>query len=112
MSRGEELSAKEVAMAKTLVESLSGEWEPDKYVDHYQEALREVIEAKIQHRPKGEAPKAPKSTGPVIDLLKACAESIKENAGKRRQKPAATRGSRSTAGLVKQKRKTGVLGTN
>ena len=50
---GAELSAKEIEMAKTLVDSLSGEWEPDKYVDHYQEALREMIEAKIQHRPKG-----------------------------------------------------------
>ncbi len=84
---GAELSAKEIEMAKSLVESLSGEWDPTKYVDRYEEALREVIEAKIQNRPQGEAPKAPKSAGPVIDLLAVLRESIRETADKRKSRP-------------------------
>lgn len=108
---GAELSAKEIEMAKTLIESLSGDWEPEKYVDRYQEALREVIEAKVQHRPKGEAPKAPKSTGPVIDLLAVLQESVRESTDKRKAKGGRPRKvtARSTAALVKQKRRAGSL---
>jgi DNA end-binding protein Ku len=79
-----ELSAKEIDMAKALIESLSGDWEPEKYKDQYQEALQEVIEAKIENRPKGQAPKTPESSGKVVDLLAVLQESIRANAGKRK----------------------------
>jgi hypothetical protein len=107
-----DLSAKEIEMAKTLINSLSAEWEPDKYVDQYQAALRELIEAKIQHRPKGQTTKVPQSTGPVIDLLSVLKESIEKNPDKRKSaNPAAGgRASRSTRTLVKQKRKSGARG--
>lgn len=108
---GAELSSKEIEMAKTLIASLSAPWEPDNYVDQYQTAVREMIEAKIQHRPKGQAPKAVPSGGQVIDLLAVLQESIRESTDKRKTKPTGvrTKAPRTTAGLVKQKRRAGSL---
>jgi DNA end-binding protein Ku len=106
---GTELSAKEIEMAKALVDSLSNEWEPTKYEDRYQTAVREMIEAKVQNRPKTEKAKAPRSSGQVVDLLAVLQESLRENADKRKKSGAGARGSkpRSTGALVKQKRRHG-----
>ena len=35
-------------MAKALVNSMSGKWDPEKYHDDYREALMEVIEEKVE----------------------------------------------------------------
>ena len=42
-----ELSEAELTMAKTLVNSMVQEFEPEKYHDEYQARLRQIIEAKI-----------------------------------------------------------------
>src|SRR5689334_4844016 len=39
---------KEMDMAKALVDSMSGKWDPEKYHDDYREALLEVIEEKVE----------------------------------------------------------------
>jgi DNA end-binding protein Ku len=111
-SFGTELMTKEIEMAKALIDSLSSEWEPTKYQDRYQSAVREMIAAKIQNRPKTEKAKAPRPTGPVIDLLAVLQESLRENADKRTKRTAGARSSkpRSTGALVKQKRRKGALG--
>lgn len=112
---GAELSPKEIEMAKALIASLSAEWEPEKYEDRYQTAVREMIEAKIQNRPKSEQPKTPRTTEKVVDLLAVLQESIRESTDKRKAKGGsgarATR-PRSTGALVKQKRRAGALGTD
>jgi len=104
---GAELSAKEIQMAKALIDSLAGEWQPEQYEDSYQKAVQDVIQAKIEHRPKGEKarPVAP-STG-IIDLVSVLQQSLKENVDKRKAAPKAK--SRTTLGLVKQKRRTGAI---
>lgn len=102
-----ELSAKEIAMAKDLVETLAGQWEPEKYTDSYQDALREVIDRKIQKLPaKAHAP-APRSRGSDIDILAVLQASIAANEDKRKKAPAGKRElrPRTTATLVKQKRR-------
>src|SRR5687768_12256660 len=111
---GTELSAREIDMAKALVDSLSTDWEPTKYEDRYQIAVREMIEAKIENRPKGQPQKAPRSRENVVDLLAVLQESIRESADKRKSKGAGVRNTkpRSTGALVKQKRRTGALGTS
>jgi DNA end-binding protein Ku len=104
-------SPKELEMAKTLIESMSGEWDPTRYEDRYQTAVPEMIEAKVQNRPKTEEAKAPRSSGPVIDLLAVLQESIRESADKRKAKGGARSNKpRSTGALVKQKRRSGALG--
>ncbi|MGE5405680.1 MAG: Ku protein [Candidatus Saccharibacteria bacterium] len=75
---------KEVKMAVSLVESLSTDFEADKYQNEYRQALREMIEAKAEgqdiHMPPAAAPSN------VVDLMEALKQSIKA-AEQNRKKP-------------------------
>src|SRR5881409_1067083 len=82
-----EVGKREMSMAKSLIDSMSSKWNPEKYKDDYREALMEVIEEKvatggkeIEEKPK----KAPKPTK-VIDLVKVLQQSL-EQTGKAKTK--------------------------
>ena len=78
----------EMTMAKSLIDSMSSKWNPEKYKDDYREALMEVIEAKVEAGGKEieEKPsKAPKPTK-VIDLVSVLQKSLEETGGKRKAK--------------------------
>lgn len=64
---------KEMELAKALVSQLTEDFQPEKYVNEYQEAIREVIEAKVQGEEVEVA--APKATN-VLDLMEALKASI------------------------------------
>jgi len=84
-----EVEKRELNMAGALVESMSSNWNPEKYKDDYREALIEVIEEKVQAGGKEieEKPKkAPKPTK-VIDLVKVLQQSL-EQTGKGKSKSA------------------------
>jgi DNA end-binding protein Ku len=77
------IGEKELTMAEALVEQLTEEFQPTKYVNEYQEAIREVIEAKFQGE---EVEVAEPKAANVIDLmeaLQASLESTKKNAAKK-----------------------------
>ncbi len=64
---------KELKMAKSLVEMLTGDFEPEKYHDNYREALLELIERKSEGQEiKRPAPVA----GKVTDLMEALRASV------------------------------------
>src|SRR5436853_559833 len=44
------ITEKELKMAQSLIESMSVEWEPEKYRDEYRAAVMELIEQKAQHK--------------------------------------------------------------
>ena len=76
-----EVGKREMNMAKSLIDSMSAKWNPEKYHDDYREALMEVIEEKveaggkeIEEKPK----KAPKPTK-VIDLVSVLQKSLEQN---------------------------------
>ena len=74
----------EMTMAKSLIDSMSSKWNPEKYKDDYREALMEVIEQKVEAGGKEieEKPrKAPKPTK-VIDLVSVLQKSLEETGGK------------------------------
>ena len=79
-----EVGKKELAMAESLIESMSGPWEPDKYHDEYKEALKEVIEEKIEH-PDADLPKpaARKKPTNVVDLVAVLQASLNETSGRK-----------------------------
>jgi len=96
----EKLGKKELEMAKSLVESMTGSWEPGQYHDDYREKLLKIIEAKVASGGKDVAgPKAkPRPTTNVVDLVavlqKSLAESKKkqstgDSGGKKKLKKAA-----------------------
>jgi DNA end-binding protein Ku len=106
------ISAKELQMAKMLIETMSSDWDPAKYQDQYQTALRDLIDAKIAKRPlkSKEAPR--RTTDNTIDLVKILQQSLASSGGKKERTkaaPASGAGKRSTATLVKQKRPRGAL---
>lgn len=70
-----ELRPQELEMAKGLVASLSGDFEPAKFQNQYRDALLEIIQAKAA----GEAiPAAPEpERGRVVDLMDALRASIR-----------------------------------
>jgi DNA end-binding protein Ku len=81
-----EVGKREMTMAKSLIDSMSSNWNPEKYKDDYREALMEVIEEKveaggkeIEEKPK----KAPKPTK-VIDLVSVLQKSLEETGAKRK----------------------------
>jgi DNA end-binding protein Ku len=79
-----EAGERELKMAKQLVESLSGPFEPEKYADSYREAVLALIEQKAEGKAIAVAPaEEPKA---VPDLMAALEASIAE--AKQRSKPA------------------------
>jgi DNA end-binding protein Ku len=86
-----ELSEREVKMAERLVETMVGEWEPEKYRDTYHEDLLRLIDKKIKsERTKTVEPavKAAPSRRPgkVIDIMHLLQRSV-EQAQKREEPP-------------------------
>jgi DNA end-binding protein Ku len=80
------ITNKELEMAFSLIDLMSGEYEPEQYRDGYREALMKIIEAKLAGAEIVEAP-AP-TTGKVVDLMSALKKSV-ETARGRQEKPAA-----------------------
>ena len=74
------LSDKELAMAEQLVESLTSEWEPDRYHDTYRERVLELIQAKA----KGEEIVSEEAEEPakVVDLMAALEASLEQSKGR------------------------------
>ena len=88
-----EVGKREMNMAKSLIDSMSSKWNPEKYRDDYREALMDVIEEKveaggkeIEEKPK----KAPKPTK-VIDLVSVLQKSL-EHTGAKKKATAKSRG--------------------
>jgi DNA end-binding protein Ku len=77
---------KEMQLATTLVESLTGKWEPKKYHDEYRANLMRVIEAKIKgKRPELEEVSATPGGAEVVDLMERLRKSLKLSAPRARK---------------------------
>ncbi len=84
-----EVGKKELDMATALVDSMSGEWEPEKYKDDYRAKLEKVIEEKIEHPEAAPGKPAPKRKATnVIDLVSVLQQSL-QNSGKKSKKTSA-----------------------
>jgi DNA end-binding protein Ku len=83
-----EPSERELDMARQLVSSLAGTFDPEKYRDEYREEVLALIEAKAA----GEdivAPAAPEEPAKVLDLMAALEASLARTGAKRGAEPAA-----------------------
>ncbi|GAB3291062.1 non-homologous end joining protein Ku [Parasphingorhabdus pacifica] len=70
-----EPTEKEIQMATTVIESMSGEWEPEEYEDTYTTRVEQLIEEKSQGRTPEVAEEPPQPTD-VIDLTDALRRSV------------------------------------
>jgi DNA end-binding protein Ku len=66
----------ELAMAESLIESMTADFDPEQYHDEYREALEQVIDAKVSGREVVEQPVQEEETGSVVDLMAALRASV------------------------------------
>jgi DNA end-binding protein Ku len=71
------LKPQEIKLAEQLVETLSDDFEPQKYHDTFQENLKALIAAKQQGKTVIEEPKA--GHAPVIDMMEALKRSLRQS---------------------------------
>jgi DNA end-binding protein Ku len=84
-----DVSERELAMAKQLIESLTAEFEPDKFRDEYRDKVLDLIEQKAAGiETIVEAPVVVEETK-VVDLLAALEASVKDAREARKRHPAA-----------------------
>ncbi len=86
-----EVRPQELAMAGSLIDTLTGEFDPSEYKDEYREALQAVIEAKVEGREVVQPTEAQPTSGTVVDLMAALRASVEAaKKGKPADAPAAT----------------------
>jgi DNA end-binding protein Ku len=88
-------------LARHIVETKSGHFQPEKFEDHYEHALKDLIEKKA----KGETIEVPKlePTGKVINLMDALRRSVQAEKGTATARPAPARASKKGRKNVAQK---------
>ncbi|MEO9139671.1 MAG: Ku protein [Jatrophihabitans sp.] len=91
-----ELRPQEQQMARALLESMAGDFEPEQYTDDYREALESVIEAKTAGREVVVPDQQQPTAGNVVDLMSALRASV-EAAKKGRGETAGTKPAKKPA---------------
>jgi DNA end-binding protein Ku len=66
----------ELQMAKSLIETLAGDFRPEQYGDNYREALQALIEAKVAGREVVQPAEPAAESGTVVDLMAALRASV------------------------------------
>jgi DNA end-binding protein Ku len=69
--------AAQLKLAKQLIDAYTQPFDLNAFKDHYEEALRELVEAKINNLPVAEEP-VEKKQGKVIDLMEALRKSLQQ----------------------------------
>jgi DNA end-binding protein Ku len=68
------IDAEMLAIAGAIINQRTGKFDPSRFRDRYQEALRELIEAKVKGLPV--KPREVSAPAPVIDLMAALKRSL------------------------------------
>jgi DNA end-binding protein Ku len=85
-----ELRKAEVEMARTLVENLSADFDPEKYDDTYRKELLGLLKEKAKTG-KISAPREEEEEGEVVDLMAALRESVERTKRQRKRRAPAKR---------------------
>jgi DNA end-binding protein Ku len=86
-----DVSARELEMAKDLVEKMTDKWDPNRYTDEYRHALMDVIHEKVESGGKEVAARgAPKKPTNVVDLVSALQQSLEHTKGSTSKRKSAT----------------------
>lgn len=100
------VAKQELRMAVQLIDSLTSEWEPEKYTDEYRAELEKLIQDKIKHGDKaipGPRRKTPASN--IIDLASVLRQSLQETQGRPKCGSTNARGSRKKTRSAARSRK-------
>jgi DNA end-binding protein Ku len=86
-----EVKDPELAMARQLVDSLVGDFDPEDYENEYRNDLRAMLQAKLEG--KEIALPEPVTTAPVVDLMQALKQSVEQA---KKDKPAPAKAKKSS----------------
>jgi DNA end-binding protein Ku len=92
-----EVNPDELKLSISLVETMSASLKEIDFADRYRDALREMIEAKIQGK---DVVSAPEETKPVVDIMTALRQSIEQTKSKKKPMERA-RGERKEAAAAR-----------
>lgn len=100
-----EIKKEELELAESLINKKAAKFDPEKFVDGYEVAVKELVNAKLNNLPipKDEAPTV--RSGKVINLMDALRKSLESDTPKSAKKPVASE-KREGIGLVKAKKAT------
>ncbi|UGY94891.1 Ku protein [Streptomyces gobiensis] len=91
----------ELKMARSLMETLSEDFDLTELHDEYQEALRQVLEARLQGVEPPHAEEVPAAGGKVIDLMAALEKSVEDAKTSRGEQAPAKKTAKKAAGSKK-----------
>jgi DNA end-binding protein Ku len=101
---GLEVADRELAMARQLVESLSDDFEAERFEDTYRNRVLELIERKAAGEEEVVAPPTPTADDKVVDLMAALEASVAEAKAARTRHPTALAAEDEGAGEAPAKR--------
>jgi len=86
---GVDMSPREIQVAVSLIENLSDSFDPQRYHDEYQAALKKLIDAKVEGVPLPAVP--PERGEKIVDLMEALRASVEATKKKSSEPPVRTR---------------------
>ena len=92
-----DVKPQELQMARMLVETLAGDYDPDEFEDDYQEALEALVRAKLEGGEVKQVEKKESTGGEVVDLLAALQKSVDAAKTARGEAPAEKTPAKKTA---------------
>jgi len=78
----------ELDMARMLLDTLAGDYDPSEFEDDYAQAVEALVKAKLEGGEVRQAPESKDETGEVVDLLAALAKSVEKAKAARGEAPA------------------------
>ena len=94
---GSKVKDAELGLARQVIDSLAGEFEPEELVSQYRQNLRQMLEAKLDGQEIA-SPEPVEEETPVVDLMEALKRSVEEVKG---EKPAQKKAARKPAARKK-----------
>ncbi|MBE7158868.1 MAG: Ku protein, partial [Rhodospirillales bacterium] len=71
-----EVAADSLELAKMLIQRRAGAFQPNEFVDGYEVAVKELVEAKLQHAPVPQEVHTAPARGKVVNLMDALRKSV------------------------------------
>jgi DNA end-binding protein Ku len=87
LPKAKDVRPQELQLAKTLVNSLAAEWDPEKYTDQYRENLLRVIKAKLKGKKIALEPETEPRQAKVVDLMERLRRSLEQHEGGAKKRP-------------------------
>jgi DNA end-binding protein Ku len=88
-------------LAKELIKKRAAKFDPSKFVDGYEVAVKELVEAKLQHAPVPQDEVPARSAGKVINLMDALRRSVSGGDRAEEKKPEERKGPTLVKGVGK-----------